>query len=508
MDVLIVLVVVLAALGLGGGGGYVLRTILVQKGVAAARHGASRILSEAEEEKKRLLLEAQQEALKVRSSAEQELREGRSEVQRRERRLSNREEQMDSRAEGIERREKNLGDRERELETLKGELEEFKAEGTKQLERISGLTMSEAQGQLMQKAEQETRHELARRYREMEQQAKEEADQQARKITALAIHRLASEVVSENTTAVVPLPNDEMKGRIIGREGRNIRAIEAATGVDIIIDDTPEAVTVSCFDPIRREVAKLALTKLVQDGRIHPARIEDIVRRSEEELEETIWKEGERGVFESGVRGLNSELIHLLGRLKYRYSYGENILQHSIEVSNFAGMLAAEVGANIGVAKAGGLLHDIWKALSHEVQGPHAEIGAEVARKYGIPSEIEQAIMEHHDEEKGSVEAFLVAAADAISSARPGARRDSLEHYMQRLEALEEVANSFPGVEKTFAIQAGREVRIMVKPDSVDDAAATTLARDIVKKIEENLVYPGQIKVIVIRETRNVEYAR
>ncbi len=508
MDALLVVLVVLAALGLGGGGGYLLRTILVQKGVTAARQSASGILQETEEQKKRLLLEAQEKALQVRSSAEHEIKERRSEVQRREQRLSNREEQMDRRAENLERRERNLGDRERELETFKAEVEELKVKEEKQLESLSGLTANEARDQLMQRAENDIRQELAHRYRDLEERAKEEADQQARHIITLAIHRFASDVVSENTTAVVPLPNDEMKGRIIGREGRNIRAIEAATGVEVIIDDTPEAVTVSCFDPVRREVAKVALAKLVKDGRIHPARIEDVVKKSQEEVEETIWKEGEQAAFETGVPGLNPHLIRLLGRLKYRYSYGENVLQHSIEVGTFAGMLAAEVGANIEVAKAGGLLHDIGKALTHEVEGPHAEIGAEVARKYGIPPEVERAIGEHHDDEKSSVEAFLVAAADAISSARPGARKDTLENYIKRLEALEEVANSFPGVEKSYAIQAGREVRIMVQPEAVDDVTASTMARDIVKKIEETLVYPGHIKVCVIRETRSIEYAR
>ena len=508
MDAIFVVLIVLAALGLGGGGGFILRTIFVQKGVASARQSASGLLEEAEEQKKRLLLEAQEEALRTRSSAEQEVREGRAEVQRRERRITGREEQLDRRAENLERRERKIGDREQELTTREEELEEFRSKEVERLESLSGLTMSDAKDQLMQRAEGEIQHELARRYRDMEQQVQEEADEQARKVITLAIHRLAADVVSENTTAVVPLPNDEMKGRIIGREGRNIRAIEAATGVDLIIDDTPEAVTISCFDPVRREVAKVAISNLVQDGRIHPARIEDVVKKATEEVEKTIWKEGERAVFEAGVRGLNPELIRLLGRLKYRYSYGENVLQHSIEVCNFAGMMAAEVGANIEVAKAGGLLHDIGKALTHEVEGPHAEIGADVARKYGIPEAIERAIKEHHDDDKGSVEAFLVAAADAISSARPGARRDTLENYIKRLEALEEVANSFPGVEKTFAIQAGREVRILVKPDDVDDATSATLARDIVKKIEEKLVYPGQIKVTVIRETRSVEYAR
>ena len=508
MDVTVVVLVVLAALGLGGGGGYFLRNILVKKGVATAGQSASGILQEAGEQKKRLLLEAQEEALRVRSSSEEELREGRTEVQRRERRISNREEQMDGRAENLERRERGLSNRERELETFKGELEELKVKEDRQLESLSGLTTSEARDLLMQRAEGDIQQELDRRYRQIEQHMREDADEEARKTVTLAIHRLASDVVSENTTAIVPLPNDEMKGRIIGREGRNIRAIEAATGVDIIIDDTPDAVTVSCFDPVRREIAKVALSKLVKDGRIHPARIEEVVKKSTEEVEEVIRKEGERAMFETGVRSMNPEIVRLLGRLKYRYSYGENILQHSIEVGNLAGMLAAEIGANIEVAKTGGLLHDIGKALTHEIEGPHAEIGAEVARKYGIPHEIERAIGEHHDEEKGSVEAFLVAAADAISSARPGARRDTLEHYVKRLEALEEVASSFPGVEKTYAIQAGREVRILVKPEAVDDSSTSKLARDIVKKIEENLAYPGLIKVTVIRETRSVEIAK
>ena len=342
----------------------------------------------------------------------------------------------------------------------------------------------------------------------MEQVARDEADQNARKVITLAIHRLASDVVSENSVKVISLPNDDMKGRLIGREGRNIRAIEAATGVDLIIDDTPEAVTISCFDPVRREIARQAITKLISDGRIHPARIEEVVEKTRNEVEENIREEGERAVFEAKARGMNPELVKLLGRLKYRYSYGENILQHSVQVSQLSAMLAAEIGANIEVAKLGGLLHDIGKALTHEVEGPHAEIGADVARRYGIPHEVERAIMEHHDEERGSVEAFIVAAADAISAARPGSRRDTLEHYAKRLEELEKVAQSFPGVEKSYAIQAGREVRILVKSAEIDDVMASKLARDVVKKIEDTLVYPGLIKVTVIRETRAVEVAR
>ncbi|MBI4203062.1 MAG: ribonuclease Y [Chloroflexi bacterium] len=509
MDAMIITIVaVLVALGLGTAGGFFGRGYVAQRNDTTARSKASHVVAEAEETKKRLVLQGQEEALKLRTAAEQELRDRRTEVQRQERRISQRDEQLIRRSEALEKRERAIGQKERDLEDKEAELEEFKAKQQAQLEAISGLSMNDAKDLLMRRAEEEIQYELARRYRDMQEQAKEEADQKARRIVTLAIHRLASDVVSENTTAVVPLPNDEMKGRLIGREGRNIRAIEAATGVDLIIDDTPEAVTISCFDPIRREVAKLALTLLIQDGRIHPARIEDMVKRAEKEVDETIWKEGERAVFETGVRGMNPELIKLLGRLKYRYSYGENILQHSIEVSHLAGMLAAECGANVEIAKVGGLLHDIGKALTHEVEGTHAEIGADVARKYGITEPIWRAIMEHHDEEMGSTEAFLVAAADAISAARPGARRDTLEHYVKRLEALEAVANAFPGIEKTFAIQAGREVRIMVKPEVVDDVAAASLARNVVKKIEDTLVYPGQIKVMVIRETRNVEFAK
>jgi len=503
-----ILLAVLAALAVGGVAGVLGRPLIFGRKVEAARQQASRILSQAEEQKKALLLEAKEEALRIRSRAENELRERRHELQRLERRLSNREEHLEQRLEGLERREQALGQREREVEALRRELEELKAQEVQRLESLAGLSTMEARDLLFKKAEEEMRHDLARRYRELEMQFRETAEQQARRIITLAIHRLAADVVSETTTTVIPLPSDDMKGRLIGREGRNIRAIEQATGVDVIIDDTPEAVTISCFDPIRREVARVALNKLIQDGRIHPARIEDMVERARKEVEEGIWRAGEEAVLETGVRGLSPEVIKLLGRLKYRYSYGENILKHSTEVSLLAGMMAAEVGANVEVAKAAGLLHDIGKALSHEVEGAHTEIGAEVARRYGIPEEVRRAIMEHHNEEMGSVEAFLIAAADAISAARPGARKDTLEHYVKRLEALENVAKSFPGVEKTYAIQAGREVRIMVKPEAVDDVTASQLARDIVKKIEETLTYPGQIKVMVIRETRAIEYAR
>ena len=508
MDSVILLLVALAALGVGGGVGLYGRSLIVRMRRQAARYESSRILAQAEEQQKALLLTAKEEALKIRSGAEASVRERHSELQRQERRLTRREEVVESRAESLEEKERGQADRETELAAFQREVEEAKSKEIQRLEAIAGLTMNEARELLFKRAEDDTQFELARRYREVEQQVKEEADQKARRIITLAVHRLAAEVVSESTVHVVPLPTDDMKGRLIGREGRNIRALEAATGVELIIDDTPEAVTISCFDPVRREVARVALTKLIQDGRIHPARIEDMVERARKEVEETIWQEGEQAAFDAGVRGLNPEMIKLLGRLKYRTSYGGNVLRHSVEVAHLAGMLAAEIGTSIEVAKAGGLLHDIGKALSHEVEGPHAEIGGDVARRYGVPHEVYRAIMEHHDEEKGSIEAFLVAAADAISAARPGARKDTLEHYVKRLEALEEVARDFPGVEKTFAIQAGREVRIMVKPESIDDVAASKLARDIVKKIEETLAYPGQIKVMVIRETRSIEYAR
>jgi ribonuclease Y len=512
-------IAVLLASGLGIAVGLYARYILTRKGVLAARQTADTILQEGQKQKNDILLDAKEDAHKLRSIAERELRDRRGNLQRQESRLNNRDEQLGRRTEALDKEQRDLSGKKAELDVLKIELSEasLKAQeqlseaslkAQEQLEAISGLSAGDARDLLMSKAERDIQYELARRYRDMENEVKEEADQTAKKVITLAIHRLASDVVSENTTSIVPLPNDEMKGRLIGREGRNIRAIEKATGVDLIIDDTPDAVTISSFDPIRREVSRIALTNLIKDGRIHPARVESMVEKARKEVDEVIWKEGEQAIFDSGVRGLNPEIIRLLGRLKYRFSYGENILQHSVEVSNLAGMLAAEVGANIEVAKAGGLMHDIGKALTHEVEGTHAEIGADVARRYGIPDEVRRAIMEHHDEDMGSVEAFLVAAADAISAARPGARRDTTEHYVKRLEALEAVANEFDGVEKSFAIQAGREIRIMVKPDSIDDVLASKLARDVVKKIEETMVYPGQIQVTVIRETRNIEYAK
>ena len=455
-----------------------------------------------------MLIEAKEEALRTRSAADGELRERRSELQRMEHRLLNREENAEGRATNIERREKGLAQKEKSIEDRESQIEELRQEELGRLESISGLSTADAKELLMSRAEDEIQYELARRYRDHEERAKEEANAKARNILSGAIQQLAAEVVSEVSVSTVPLPSDDMKGRLIGREGRNIRAIEKATGVDLIIDDTPEAVTVSCFDPIRREVAKGALTKLIADGRIHPARIEEMVARTEQEIEDTIWKNGEQAVFETDIQGLHPEVVKLLGRLKYRYSYGENVLQHSLEVGHLSAIMAAEIGADVKIAKAGGLLHDIGKALTHEVEGPHAEIGADVANRHGVSEPVRTCIAEHHNDVMTTPEAFIVAAADAISAARPGARRETVENYVKRLEALEEVGRAFEGVEKCFAIQAGREVRIMVQPQTIDDVAASKMARDIVKKIEQTLVYPGQIKVTVIRESRSVEYAR
>jgi len=481
---------------------------LTGKSIKEAQLKASRVIVEAEEQKRKLALEGREEAIKIRASAEEEVKERLRELRNQERRVRQKEENLDHRLEGIDRRERTLDEKIQNADQLKQELEELKQRQIQQIESLAGLTAVEARQMIMAKAEQEIKHDLAKKYYELEQETKHRADEEARKVITIAIQRLASEVVSERSISRVALPNDEMKGRLIGREGRNIRAIEAATGVDILIDDTPEMITISCFDPIRREVARLALEYLIKDGRIHPTRIEEMVQRAQREVEETIWRSGEQATFDAAVRGLKPELVKLLGRLKYRYSYGENILIHSVEVANIAGLIAAEIGGNVDVAKAGGLLHDIGKALTHEVQGSHVEIGGDVAQKYGIHPDVHRAIVEHHNDQRGSIEALIVAAADAVSAARPGARKESLEMYVQRLEALERVATSFPGVEKAFAIQAGREVRIIVKPEEIDDFAAAVLARDVAKKVEEELVYPGQIKVTVVRETRNIEVAR
>ena len=511
MEFIAAIVAILVGLVVGGLSGYFGWRIISSGKLESARQDAQRMLDDARVQERALLTEARDQAQRIRSVSESEraeLRERRSEVQQVVRRVSNREENVERRADNLDRREQTLVDKEKESDSLRTDLEELRSQELTKLEEISNFSENEARDEVMRLAEEEMGQELAIRYRDMEETAKDEATDNARNILGLAIQRLASDVVSEATLTSVPLPTDEMKGRLIGREGRNIRAIEKATGIDLIIDDTPEAVTLSGFDPIRRETARLAVTKLIADGRIHPARIEEMVSKSEEELMETIKKAGDATLMDTEVRGVNSELAKLLGRLKYRFSYGENVLQHSIEVAHLAGMMASEIGVNVKVAKMGGLLHDIGKALTHEIEGPHAQIGADVAAKNKIPQPVITAIAEHHDDDHSTIESFLVAAADAISAARPGSRRDTVEHYIQRLEALEDVARSFDGVERCFAIQAGREIRIIVQPDKVDDVSATTMARDIVKKIEETLTYPGQIKVTVIRESRSVDYAK
>lgn len=494
-------------------GGYVLRKLIAEAKIRSAEQEARRILEdarrEAESKVKEALLEAKEEALRIRREAEREIREQRADLQRLERRLVQREEALDRRADQLERRERAIQQQEQELAQRAEEVTALIGEQRQALERIAGLTAEEARQRLLEQIEADVREDALARIRKIERETREEAERRAREILALAIQRTAADHTAEVTVSVVPLPSDEMKGRIIGREGRNIRALEALTGVDLIIDDTPEAVTLSSFDPVRREVAKIALEKLMSDGRIHPARIEEMVEKAQRELEERIVQEGERAALEAGVHGLHPDLIKLLGRLKFRTSYGQNVLQHSVEVALLAGELAAQLGADVALARRAGLLHDIGKALTHEVQGSHTQIGVDVARRYHEHPAVLNAILYHHGEEEAKyVEAVLVAAADAISGSRPGARKESVEMYIQRLQALEQLATSFPGVEKAYAIQAGREIRVLVRPHEVDDLAAYRLARDLARKIEADLDYPGQIKVTVLRETRVVEYAR
>ena len=460
-------------------------------------------------QQKDIILQAKDEALRIRNEAEAQIREARATIAKQEERLQRKEENLDRKLDGLERRERQLQSRERQIEQLHQEAERLHNQQRSELERISALSQEDARKLILQKVELDARDEAARKIREIERSAYDEADKTARKIISLAIQRCASDYVAEVTVSTVALPGEELKGRIIGREGRNIRAFEQISGVDIIVDDTPEAVTLSCHDAVRREVARIALGKLLKDGRIHPARIEEVIHKTQQEVEVIMREEGERVAYEANVQGLHPDLIKLLGRLKYRTSYGQNVLHHSLECALLAAHMAAELGANINVAKTAALLHDIGKAVDHEVQGPHALIGADIARRLGRSPAIVHAIAAHHnDEEPQSVEAFLVQAADAISGGRPGARRETIDLYIKRLEALETVATSFPGVQRAFAIQAGREVRVMVQPDSIDDLGSLHLARDVAKKIEESLQYPGQIKVTVIRETRAVDYAR
>jgi ribonuclease Y len=493
----------------GGAIIFFFRRIAINRQLRAAQRKAVKTIAEARDEAKIILKDAKDEADKTKAAAEGEYHQRRGELQRQENRLSGKIESLDRKLEGVEQRERNLTNKERGIEALRTEIAELKDKELKQLETISGMSNAEAKQTLLERVEATMKDEAARRIREWEDKIKDEADRRAQEILVQAIQRSASEIVSETTVASVPLPSDEMKGRLIGREGRNIRALEQATGVDLIIDDTPEAVTLSSFDPVRREIARLALNKLILNGRIHPGRIEEVVAKTKEEVEQDIINAGEQAAYQVGVQGLRPELIKLIGRLKYRTSYGQNVLVHSIEVAYLAGMIASELGANVSLAKRAGLLHDIGKAVDREVEGTHAAIGADLVKQWDRSPEVVQGIAEHHFETNNtSFWGFIISAADAISSARPGARRESLDSYLKRLKALEDIANSFKGVDKSFAIQAGREIRILVKPEEIDDLGAMRLARDIVKKIEEGLEYPGQIKVTVLRETRATDYAK
>ena len=510
---LIGIIAAVAGLALGILIGVLIRKKLSEAKIGSAEIEAKRIVDDAEKQaeskKKESLIEAKEEILKMRNEAEKELKERRNEVSRLERRAVSREEALERKMDSLEKKDELLNNKIKENDELKVKLNELQVQQLEKLEKIAGISAADAKKEIVERIEEEVKHEAAQKIVEIENQLKEDADEKAKNIISLAIQRCAADHVSETTVSVVPLPNDDMKGRIIGREGRNIRSIETLTGVDLIIDDTPEAITLSGFDPIRREVARIALEKLIADGRIHPARIEEMVEKARKEVDNTIKQAGEKAIFETGVHGINNELVKILGRLKYRTSYGQNVLRHSIEVSFLSGMIADEIGADTTLAKRAGLLHDIGKALTQEVEGSHVQLGVDLAKKYKESKDVVHAIEAHHnDVEPRTVIAMIVQAADAISAARPGARREDLENYIKRLQKLEEIANSFNGVEKSYAIQAGREVRIMVKPNEVNDEQMVLVARDIVKKIEESLEYPGQIKIHVIRENRAIEYAK
>lgn len=511
--IIVYIVVAVIALVIGILAGYIIRKSVGEKAIGSAEQKAKNLILDAENRsetiRKEYILEAKEEAHKLRNDADREIRERRSEISKSERRLIQKEESIDRKLENIEKKEESITNKEQSIISKQKELDHVINQQTEELERISGCSVEEAKAILLENTEKEIRYEASVMIKEIESKAKEEADKKAKEIITGAIQRCAADHVAESTVSVVPLPNDEMKGRIIGREGRNIKAIETLTGIDLIIDDTPEAVILSGFDPIRREVARLSLEKLIVDGRIHPARIEEMVKKSEREVNAIIKEEGEQATFEVGIHNLHPELVKLLGRLKYRTSYGQNVLKHSIEVAHLAGLMAGELGLDVTLAKRAGLLHDIGKAIDHEKEGTHVDLGIEVLKKYKESPAVINGMAAHHgDYEPKSMEAVLIAAADALSAARPGARRETLETYIKRLEKLEEIANTTPGVDKSFAIQAGREIRIIAKPEEVSDEDIVFLARDISKKIESELEYPGQIKVNVVRETRAVDYAK
>lgn len=509
MEIVTTMIVVVVALALGAILGYFYHRRVSGLKIKSAHERAEEIIAEAQARGKELEIQSKEGAIRLRSEAEREVERKRKELERQEERLQKRQDSLDRRFENIEKRERNLNKRQSQIDRRANEIEKLHEDRLAELERISGMTRDEAKELLLEMVETEARQDMARIIRQVEADVKEEAERKARKIITLAMQRIASDQVSETTVSAVQLPSDDMKGRIIGRQGRNIRAFENATGVDVIVDDTPEAVILTGFDPVRREIARLAMSRLITDGRIHPARIERLVQKAREEVDQIIQEEGEQAAFEAGVHSLHPDLIKLLGRLKYRTSYGQNQHAHAVEASRLAVIIANELGANIEICREGALLHDIGKAVDHEVEGPHALIGADIAKRCGVNPKVINCIASHHHEvEQDSIEAVIVEVADAISGARPGARRESLENYVKRIKALEEVANSFKGVEESFAIQAGREIRIIVRPEEVDDYAAIKMSKDIARKVEESLEYPGQIKVTVVRETRAVDYAK
>lgn len=509
MDIVVVLIDTIISLGLGFAAGYFYFRYVANKKIKSAEEQAAEILAKAEAASKEMDVQAKEEAIRVRNEAEEEVTRKRRDLERQEERLQKRHENLDKRLENLEKRERNLNKRQSQIDRKANEIEKLNEQRMAELERVSAMTRDEAKDELLKMVESDSRQDMVRIIRQVEADIKAEADRKARDIIVMAMQRVASDQVSETVVSAVPLPSDDMKGRIIGRQGRNIRAFENATGVDVIVDDTPEAVILSGFDPVRREIARLAMSRLITDGRIHPARIEKLVKKAREEVEQTIVEEGERAVYESGVRRLHPEIVKLLGRLKFRTSYGQNQHAHAIEASRLAVIIANEVGADIEICREGALLHDLGKAVDHEVEGPHAIIGADIAKRYSVNPKVINCIASHHHEiEQESIEAVIVEIADAISGARPGARRESLENYVKRIKALEDVANSFKGVEESYAIQAGREIRIIVRPEEVDDYEAIKMSKDIARQVEETLEYPGQIKVTVIRETRAVDYAK